>query len=64
MNKNTKAMTFITKTGIPIYLTLMSLLNLIENWEIWPTWRKVGLFIFIPILFLIFWIKEYKKEKE
>jgi hypothetical protein len=64
MNKNTKFMTFIIKTGVPIYLTLISILNLIENWEIWPTWRKIGLFIFVPILFLIFWIKGDKKEKQ
>jgi len=74
MKKNTKLITFIKKTGIPIYLTLIAFLNLIENWSFWPIWRKIGLFILIPILFWVFWIedgtqllpwyKDGKKEKK
>lgn len=64
MSKKSKLITFVRKIGTPSVLTLFAFLNIGENWAFWPIWRKIGLFILIPILFLVFWIQGDKKEKQ
>ncbi|MDK2563639.1 hypothetical protein QOZ84_08755 [Romboutsia sedimentorum] len=71
MNKKDKLILFFKKIGTPSVLTLFCFLNVSENWVFWPIWRKIGLFILIPILFWVFWIGDSeqflpfdKKEKK
>lgn len=62
MNQNNKLNTLWGKIGVPSAIILCFFPTLVENWSFWPLGRKIGLFIFILVLFWVFWHNEKIKK--